>query len=170
MRTSLITTDEIMSWGPCDRWPRERIAALVGDGISLEAVIALPDLTDEDLEWFALRRENFSDEELKGFIVDCKSKCDTCECTSCNSTCAMNPSLNMEPLSLDSMSMDTEMPLDMNMEMELEMEGEDPTPEPTEDITPLIDWPDPMGALMQLRRSKPALAANTLRQQIGGAE
>jgi hypothetical protein len=48
---ALITADEILACSPCRAWPAERVRALVGDGITPEALARRADVSLADRRW-----------------------------------------------------------------------------------------------------------------------
>lgn len=46
-----ITTDDIMTLRPCSDWPRERVATIVGEGITPIEIARHPDIPIADRQW-----------------------------------------------------------------------------------------------------------------------
>lgn len=51
----LLTTDTIMALCPCAAWPRERVAAVVGDGLTPAQLAAHKDVHSADRRWALTR-------------------------------------------------------------------------------------------------------------------
>jgi hypothetical protein len=70
-RERTVTVDEVMAWGPCDGYPRERVEELWAGRRGLTALEIL-DLKapGEDRLWAVLRNEFFTDAELRELACD----------------------------------------------------------------------------------------------------
>jgi MoxR-like ATPase len=65
-----VTVDEVMDWGPCDSYPRERVEELWA-GLNLTALEILDlKVPGEDRLWAVLRNEFFTDAELRELACD----------------------------------------------------------------------------------------------------
>jgi hypothetical protein len=65
----IITVDQIISWCPCKEWPRERIAEVVGDGLTPLQICDL-DISVEDRLWVLLRPEVIPEKALHLLACD----------------------------------------------------------------------------------------------------
>lgn len=144
MRTTMITTDEIMSWGPCPAWPRERVAAYVGEGMRPAEFLTASGLTDEELDWVLNRREVLTDAEMRTVIASAPS--------------AILPEPQYadtlgDPFGLGGLETVSETLGDDSLQvLDDTTQGAEPDPEPAPGFA-LQDWPDALGAMFATRRA-----------------
>jgi hypothetical protein len=66
-----VTVDEVMAWGPCDSYPRERVEELWAGRRGLTALEILDlKVPGKDRLWAVLRNEFFTDAELRELACD----------------------------------------------------------------------------------------------------
>jgi hypothetical protein len=70
-----VTVDDVMAWGPCRDYPRDRVAALWGEHEALNAEQILDlDIPATDRLWAVLRRPFLDDHRLRLFAADCAER------------------------------------------------------------------------------------------------
>lgn len=144
MRTTKITAKEIMSWRPCPDWPLERVEAYVGKGMTPDEFLA-SDLSPIDLEWVLVRRQVLSSSELSAIVEHCPAQKAQEAFTS--APLGMDPGLGM--------------PTALGLETEVSLAA--PVDPLQVDLVALALWPDPMGAIVRIKRASPTLALQALR-------
>jgi hypothetical protein len=69
-RERTVTVDEVMAWGPCDGYPRERVEELwAGRNLTALEILDLK-VPGKDRLWAVLRNEFFTDAELRELACD----------------------------------------------------------------------------------------------------
>jgi ATP-dependent Clp protease ATP-binding subunit ClpA len=70
----MITTDKVMALRPCDDFPRERVAAILGDGKTPLEIAEMSDVPASARLWLLLRNPYMTDRQLREFACDCADR------------------------------------------------------------------------------------------------
>jgi len=70
----MITVSQIMAWGPCPKWPKERVRRVIGRGRTIEQILRARRIPHADRIWVACHKGAVSDRVLRLFACDCAER------------------------------------------------------------------------------------------------
>lgn len=68
MKTTLITTAEVLTWGPCAEWTESRIASVFGEGLTFDTILDSPAFTNAEKAWLLGRLEVLTLDEIRAVV------------------------------------------------------------------------------------------------------